>query len=328
MNQFANALAIGIDIGGTSIKCGFLDETGRILHRFSTPLDKRKPQEETIDSLISLVLEEISKEGYEKRDFLGIGIGCPGAIDREKGICEFAGNLDFRNLSIVEPFEKRTNLPIRLLNDANAAMLGEARFGAGKSYQNLILLTLGTGVGGGIYLEGRLYEGNKGQGAELGYMIIEKGGRPCTSGLFGTLETYASATALIKQTKIAMEKHPESSLWEAAGGDLEKIGTREVFVSAKQGDETAKEVLSSYEDDLAIGLVNYCNIFRPDAIILGGGISGQRDELVKPLEERLAKMNYGFPGAPIVKILVSSLGNDAGMIGAAESVREMLQAKR
>ncbi|MBP5216952.1 MAG: ROK family protein, partial [Bacilli bacterium] len=205
-----NQLAIAIDIGGTSIKCGFVDAEGKIHHRFSTPFEKEVPQEEMLLRLIQTIKAEINAQGLAENDFLGIGVGCPGAIDAEAGICEFAGNLNWRKVQIGKAFQKAFSLPFRIANDANAAMLGEARFGVGKEYQNLILLTLGTGVGGGIYLKGHLYEGNKSQGAELGYMIIKKDGRPCTSGLYGTLETYASATALIKETQQAMKEHPES----------------------------------------------------------------------------------------------------------------------
>ena len=312
-----NQLAIAIDIGGTSIKCGFVNKEGKILHRFSVPFEKEVPQNEMVLALIQAIKAEINAQGLDENDFLGIGVGCPGAIDAESGVCEFAGNLNWRKVEIKKAFQEAFSLPFRISNDANAAMLGEARFGVGKEYRNLILLTLGTGVGGGIYLDGHLYEGNKSQGAELGYMIIKKDGRPCTSGLYGTLETYASATALIKETTEAMEKHPESLLWKIAEGDIAKVDGRTAFLAAKLDDETAKAVLDEYEEDLAIGLLNYCNIFRPDAIILGGGISKQGENLTKPLEEKLAKWNYGFPGAPKVRILTSALGNDAGMLGAA-----------
>lgn len=313
-------LAIGIDIGGTSIKVGFISEEGKILHRFSLPLSKRIAQEKMLERLAKEIKKQIKVQSLKEDDFLGIGIGCPGAIDSKNGICLFAGNLGWKNAGIFSIFQKHFHLPLRITNDANAATLGEARFGAGSHYQNLIMLTLGTGVGGGIYLNGSLYEGNLSQGAELGYMIIEKDGKPCTSGLRGTLETFASATALIRITKKHMRKHPESLLWKEAEGSLKNVGGRTAFRMAKLGDPAALKVVEEYEDGLAIGLINYCNIFRPEAIILGGGISNEGEYLLVGLRERMRRMHYGYFGAPEVKLLISDLKNDAGMIGAASLV--------
>ena len=199
--------------------------------------------------------------------------------------------------------EKGTGLPVRITNDANAATFGEAKFGAGKDYKNIIMLTLGTGVGGGIVANGELYEGNQGKGAEMGHRR-------------GCLETYASATALIRDTKLAMEKDKASLMWEEAD-KLGKVDGRVAFNAERRGDKTAHEVVENYIKYLSEGILNFANIFRPEAVILSGGIANEGDYLTKRLDAYCAKENYGYKGTPKFEILVSKLGYDSGKIGAA-----------
>ncbi|MCR5491928.1 MAG: ROK family protein [Bacilli bacterium] len=310
-------LAIGIDIGGTSIKVGFVNEKGEIVHRFRLAVNHDIGQVRMMRDLGELVNQEIADAGLTAKDFIGVGVGCPGCINTVTGRCDFSGNLDWHDLDIVGMISSTVGLPTRVANDANAAMLGEAMFGAGKEYKNLILLTLGTGVGGGIYINGKLYEGNEGKGAEMGHMIVRMHGRKCTCGSHGCFETYASASALIADTKKAMLKHRDSKMWDYVHGDIDDVNGATAFECAKLGDEVAAEVVNTYEYYLAIGILNYCNIFRPDAVILGGGISGQREYLTRPIEEKLAARHYGFPMCPRVRVFVSELGNDAGILGAA-----------
>lgn len=318
-------LAIGIDIGGTSIKVGFVTDKGEIIHRFRLAVDHSVGQERMVRQLGELVNQEIADAGYTASDFIGVGVGCPGCINCDTGRCDFSGNLDWHDLDIVGLISSITGLRTRIANDASAAMLGEAMFGAGKEYKNLILLTLGTGVGGGVYLNGRLYEGNEGKGAELGHMIVRMHGRKCTCGSHGCFETYASASALIADTKKAMRAHRDSKLWDYVHGDIEKVNGATAFEVAKLGDAVAAQVVNEYEYYLAIGILNYCNIFRPDAVILGGGISGQREYLTRPIEEKLAARHYGFPMSPRVRVFVSELGNDAGILGAASLAFEKVK---
>lgn len=308
---------IGIDIGGTSIKCGFVTKEGKIVHRFGFPIDHKEKQEDTIKRLSSCVLENIKEFKKEKKDFVGIGIGCPGSINSITGVCCFSNNLGWNDLPIIKIMEEETLLKCKISNDANVAMLGEATFGAGKDYKNSILLTLGTGVGGGLYLNGQLYEGNEGKGAELGHVIIEKNGYPCSCGLKGCLETYASVTGLIRMSKEEMNKNKSSLMWSYVDNDIDKVNGKTAFECAKKGDESALKVVDKYEDYLTIGILNYCNIFRPNAIILGGGVSNQKEYLTDALIKKVKAHNYGFKGTPEVKILVSNLGNDAGILGAA-----------
>lgn len=308
---------VGVDIGGMSIKCAFMNENGEVSNRFFLPIIKEEPQDSTLARIGNAINENIQSSEMKKEDFVGVGIGCPGSINTITGVCEFAGNLGWEHAPIRDVVSKITGLPVKVTNDANAAMLGEAKFGVGKEYNNLVLLTLGTGVGGGLFINGKLFEGNEGKGAELGHMIIEKGGRQCTCGLRGCLETYASATALIKETKKAMYAHRESDMWGYCEADIEKVTGRTVFDCARNGDATAKEVLDEYGEYLALGIANFCNIFRPDAIILGGGLSNAGKELTDPVEKHLKAIHYGFKGTPAVKILIASLKNDAGLLGAA-----------
>lgn len=308
---------IGIDIGGTSIKGGFVSKEGKILYRFGFPIDKNATQDEIINHLGDMINEQIVKCGYKKADFAGIGIGSPGSINSDTGYCDFSNNLNWHHLPIVKIIENKTGIRTRISNDANVAMAGEAKFGAGKNYHNLVLLTLGTGVGGGLYINDHLFVGNEGKGAEMGHMIIEINGEQCSCGLKGCLEAYASVTALIRQTKAAMEKDKNSLMWDYVSYDINRVDGKTAFECSKQGDKTALEVVDQYEDYLTIGCINYCNIFRPDAIILGGGLSNQREYLTNAILEKLKKFNYGFLCTSPVKVFVSSLGNDAGILGAA-----------
>ena len=269
---------VGIDIGGTSIKGGFVSENGEILNRFGFPIDKNASQEELIQRLGDLINEQIVKCDYKKSDFAGIGIGCPGSINSDTGTCDFSGNLNWHHLPIVKMIEEKTGMKARIANDANAAMAGEAKFGVGKNYHNLVLLTLGTGVGGGLYLNDHLYVGNEGKGAEMGHMIIAMDGVPCSCGLTGCLEAYASVTALIRQTKEAMEKNKNSLMWDYVAYDINKVDGKTAFECSKQGDKTALAVVDQSEDYLTIGC---------------------------------------FESTSPVKVFVSALGNDAGILGAA-----------
>jgi glucokinase len=308
---------LGIDIGGTSIKCGFVNEAGSILKRFALPIFPHEHQEDTIKRLSVAVKEGI--QSFSFGPIQGIGIGCPGTIDSFCGVCTYSNNLKWSNLPICELMNQETGLSCKMANDANAQMLGEARFGIAKNYSNLVLLTLGTGVGGGLYLNHHLYEGNEGKGAELGHMVIKAHGRACTCGRRGCLEAYCSATALIRDTKQAMNKTPGSVMWKYVKDHSGKVDGMAAFECAKMGDKAAQKVIDSYIGYLGEGILNFINIFRPDAIVFSGGLSAQKEALLTPLRKYLEKWKYGFGGAnaPKAELLVSNLGNDAGIIGAA-----------
>jgi glucokinase len=310
---------IGVDIGGTSIKAAVVDETGTFLDRFSLPIDHDKSGEETIKELGIAIRGILLKNHLAAKDVKGIGIGCPGSINSLTGVCDYSNNLGWENIPVVSIIEKLTSISAKVANDANAAILGEVRFGVARRYHNVVLLTLGTGVGGGLYLNDRLYEGNESKGAELGHSLLVMNGRRCTCGRRGCLEAYASVSALIRDTKKAMKKDKESRMWGFVEENIDKVDGRTAFECAKKGDAAATKVVNDYVRYLGEGCLSFINVFRPDAIVLGGGLSGQKESLTKPLQSYLEEKEYGFGGvhSPRVEILVSNLGNDAGILGAA-----------
>ena len=307
-------IAIGIDVGGTSIKSAFINEKGQILDRFSMKVNKSASAEEEVGTLCDLINEGIKKNNFE---VTGIGVGIPGILDMDEGIIISSPNLpEWEGFEFAKFVSNRTGIPVKINNDANVAALGEAKFGSGSKYQNSIMITLGTGVGGGIVLDGKLYDGNKHQGAELGHMVVSINGRECGCGRKGCLETYASATGLIKSTKEAMEKHPESLLFEVEK-ELGGIDARNAFTAAKRGDLVAQTVVDEYVMYLGEGLINFCNIFRPEVIILSGGVANEGENLFSRVREYLKIHTYGMRGSPKVEVAPSELGYDSGKIGAA-----------
>ena len=308
-------IAIGIDIGGMSIKGAAVDSNGRVYEKFSMPFIKGEPGEETIRKLAETVKEYIAANGLENK-IAGIGLGSPGTLDIKNGVVNYANNLGWGNLHVADIFHEILPYPVRLTNDANAASLGEAKFGAGKSYENIIMLTLGTGVGGGIIINGKLYEGNEGKGAELGHSVIVVDGEQCTCGRKGCLETYASATALIRETKKAMRLNRRSLMWKVCP-DIDLVGGKVPFEAAKQGDKIAIDVLDNYIKYLGEGILNFCNIFRPNVVVMSGGVANAGDYLFDRVNKYIKDRNYGYKMTPEVKVVPAELGYDSGKIGAA-----------
>ncbi|MDE6867846.1 MAG: ROK family protein [Clostridia bacterium] len=299
---------IGIDVGGTTVKGAVIDSNGALLAEGSVPTVLGDVAQ-NVDSLVSMLTE---KAGGVTVD--GIGIGCAGMIDSEAGTVVFAGNLDLKDYPLAERVLRETGLPVKITNDANAAALGEAKFGAGKHYKDSILVTLGTGVGGGIVIGGKLYEGYKSAGAEIGHMVIERGGDLCTCGRRGCFEAYSSAAALIRRTKWAMEEDAGSKMWTVCTSDTVTGKTAFDFADS---DYSAKQVVDWYIDRLACGLVNLANIFRPQVIMLGGGVSNEGERLLTPLKQKFEKHLFGGTAHAPVALKIASLGNRAGVYGAA-----------
>lgn len=254
----------------------------------------------------------------------GVGIGAPGVVDGEKGIVLTSGNLGWENKPFARDLSESLGIPVTLANDANAAAYGEYACGAGSDYKSVVLITLGTGVGSGIVLNGKLFEECGGAGAELGHEVIRMGGEKCACGRRGCFEAYASATALIRQTKRSMEKDKQSMLWQLCGGDTESVNGKTAFDGATAGDKAAKRVVNNYLRYLSEGLANIANAFRPEAVLIGGGISAQGENLTKPLQKRVDKLMLGHGAYAPVKIKTASLGNDAGLMGAAMLAKEKI----
>ena len=310
-------LVLAIDIGGTSMKGALVDRQGHLSSRFVVPVVAGEEQESALDRLIASAKASLQSLSEGDR-VIGIGCGVPGGINTFTGVCDYASNLGWKNLPVARILSDKFSLPCKIDNDANAAMLGEIQFGQEKAYRNAILLTLGTGIGGGIFVNGQLYVGNEGKGAEIGHMVIVAGGIPCPCGRKGCFETYASATALTREAKKAVEAHPESLMAEEVRKGV-KIDAALPFECAKKGDEVAQQVVDQYIEYLGVGCLNLIDIFRPEVIVLSGGVSKQGENLRQPLERYLGKFGYGFgvDKAPKVDIKISRLGADIGIYGAA-----------
>ncbi len=305
----------GIDLGGTFVKCGVVDSNGRLLRKGKVKTEGDYAS--VVKGMAELALRLAQEEGVS---LSGVGVGCPGMIDGEKGSVLYSNNLAWKNEPLAKDIAKRTGVPVRITNDANAAALGEFAFGAGKNYKDVILITLGTGVGSGIVIGGKLFEGNKGAGAELGHTVIKTNGERCTCGRRGCLEAYASASVLVRQAKTYMAQHEETLLWSLCEGDCERMNGELLFAAVRANDKGAKRVLQRYVGYLACGLTNVANAFRPEAIVLGGGISAAGALLTAPLQRRLSRNIFGGQKNAPVKILAATLENDAGILGAAKLV--------
>ena len=308
---------VGIDLGGTFIKGGIVDETGKILLVDKTPTEKKKGcdgADGVAANIAALVKSLLERQNLATADVVGIGMGAPGMIDSGSGVVLYWSNMGWKDFALGSKLQELTGLPVKIANDANVAALGEVKFGAARKFNSAVMITLGTGVGGGIVVDGKLVEGNKGAGAELGHSVIAFGGEQCSCGRKGCLEAYASATALIRETKRAMEAHKDSKMWEIGG--TENVDGKTAF-DYREKDVYAKAVVDSYIAHLACGLVNFANIFRPEAIILGGGVCAEGDNLVKPLQEIMDREIFAGKIGPQVPILVAELGNSAGLLGAA-----------
>ena len=312
----------GIDLGGTFVKCGIVSEEGELLIKDKMPTQRGRSFAEIAGDMARLAGALAEKAGVS---LSGAGVGSPGVVDSKNGAIVYSCNLNWRNAALAEEMESVLGVPVCVTNDANAAALGEQFIGAGKGFRNVVFVTLGTGVGGGIVIDGKLFEGFRSAGAEIGHTVIRMNGERCGCGRKGCFEAYASATALIRQTRRAMEKHPESEMWKLCGGDPEKVDGRTSFDGMRAGDRTAKTVVKNYIGYLSEGVTNLCNEFRPEAVLLGGGISAEGDTLVKPLSELVDRKVYGGTDYAPVKILKASLRNDAGMFGAARFA--MLRAR-
>ena len=306
---------LGIDIGGTSIKAGIVDKEGNILAKSSCKTGREREASIIVKDIIELAKNIIFENGYTYDNIKGVGMGIPGSIDSKEGVIIYANNILFENVPIVKLFNEEINIPTIIDNDANAAGLGEMIFANEDGYKNLVFITLGTGVGGGIIIDGKIYSGNKGVGAEVGHMSIMVDGRQCNCGNIGCWETYASATALISDTKAKMEKNPDSLMNKIAKEDGRVTG-RTAFKARRLGDKAASEVIDDYVKYVGTGLGNLGNILRPEAILIGGGISNEGEYFIDMLQKYINKCLYCEYAAP-VKVKRAKLLNDAGILGAA-----------
>lgn len=307
--------SIGVDLGGTNISAGLTDENGRILYKKSVPTKRERNHYEIIKDMAGLCVSLAEEYGINIDDVETVGIGSPGMTDSQNAVLLYSNNLNFRNVDLRNEMRKYLSLPVFLDNDANCAAFGESICGAAAGYKNSVTITLGTGIGGGIIINNKIYSGSFFGGGEIGHIVVKSGGEKCSCGRHGCWEAYASATALIRSSKIAAEKNKDSLLFKAVDGNLELIDAKLPFDMAKKGDETSKAVIEEYIAYLAEGLTNIINIFQPEVVAVGGGICAQGDYLLKPLIKLVERDVYG--GVLKTKILRAALGNDAGIVGAA-----------
>lgn len=309
---------VGIDLGGTEIKAGLVSDDLKIIRKDKVPTGATRHYSEIIKDMAYLAKKVVSDAGYDiNKDIEHIGIGSPGACDSENGILVFAGNLNFDKVPMAEEMRKHINLPVYIGNDANAAALGEFYMLEDKEVKFMLAVTLGTGVGGGIIINKKIYEGFNGIAGELGhFQVMASGGEKCTCGREGCFEAHASVTALIRETKRAIEKNPDSLMAKMVEGDLGRVNGKTSFDAMRAGDAVAKEVVDNYIRHVGEGIVSLINIFQPEVVVIGGAISKEGEYLINPVSE-IVKKNVFCKSVAQTKIRVSRLGNDAGIIGAA-----------
>lgn len=305
---------IGIDLGGTNIAAGVVDKNGKILAKGSCATMRERKWQEIVKDMAILAEKVTGTAGCSLSDIEAVGIGSPGTIDSENGVVVYANNLKMENSPVADEFRKYIDVPVTVENDANAAAYGEY-VANGDGADSYVFITLGTGVGGGIILNGKIYRGFNSSGAEIGHTVIKVDGEKCSCGRRGCFEAYASVTALIKQTKEKMENRPDSLMhkWVKEKG---AVNGRCAFECAKMGDEAAIEVRDRYIYYVSQGITNMVNIFQPEKIVIGGGISREGDVILKPVREFLMENDYNR-FMPRTKVEIASLYNEAGIVGAA-----------
>ena len=304
--------AIGLDPGGTNLAAGLVDENFALLATGSLPTLAQRPWQEIVADMAALALRLVEEAGLDKADCVGVGVGCPGTCNAATGEVVYSNNLPWQHVPLGSEITRLTGLPCRISNDANCAALGEVAAGAAKGCASAVLLTLGTGVGTGIILNGQIWEGVDSAGAEFGHSILVADGVLCTCGRRGCVESYASATALIRQAQQATAAHPESALARAP-----KLDAQTVYALRDAGDAAARAVTDQYERWLGEAVVNAVNIFRPEMVLIGGGVSGRGKALTDPLNEMVRAHSFGGDLSYLPPVAVASLGNRAGIIGAA-----------
>ena len=307
---------IGIDLGGTNIKAGVVNENYEIISKATTKTLLPRPAEEICADMAKVSLEAMEQAGLKLDDIQSVGIGTPGTANSETGIIEYSNNLGFLNLPVVELMQKHINKPFYVENDANAAAYGEFIAGAAKGANDAVCITLGTGVGGGIIINGKIYSGFNFAGAEIGHTVVDPNGPECTCGRKGCFEVFSSATGLVRMTKEAMLEDKASIMWQMNEEDG-KVSARTAFNAMRAGDRAGKAVVDKYIRYLACGITNTINIFQPDILCIGGGVCNEGDPLLLPLKELVAKEVYTKNSSKNTEIVIAKLGNDAGIIGAA-----------
>lgn len=308
---------IGIDLGGTNIVAAVVDENYSIISKASTKTNRPRPAEAIADDMAAMAIKAVEEAGLTMADIEWVGVGTPGLANSETGIIEYSNNLGFENTPMAELIRKHIDKPVYIENDANAAAYGEYVAGAAKGAKNAVCITLGTGVGGGIIIDGKIYAGSNFGGAEIGHTVISMDGPQCSCGRKGCFEVYSSATGLIRMTKEKMAACPDTVMHQITEERSGKVSARTAFDAMRQGDAAAKEVVDFYIKALAAGITNTINIFQPDILCIGGGVCNEGDPLLLPMKALVEQEVYTRNSPKNTRIVIAELGNDAGLIGAA-----------
>ena len=313
---------VGVDLGGTNIAIGIVDENYQMIIKDKTPTKAERGADEIIRDMATLTASLVERAGLTFDDVAAMGVAAPGAVDNETGVVKCCNNVDMFHYPIADKL--KTLIPVKrvcLANDADAAAWAEAKIGAGKGCNDLIMVTLGTGVGGGIVMNGKIYAGYNNMGGEIGHMTLSFDGRPCTCGRKGCFEAYCSATALIAMTLEKIEECAatgRSTVMTEMVAKKGKASGRTAFDAMRAGDEAAREVVDAYISYLACGITSLVNIFQPRVLCIGGGICGEGEALLAPLREIVDREQYGTDAhSDKTELKIAELGNDAGIIGAA-----------
>ena len=308
---------LGLDVGGTNMVAGVVDENHQIIAKESIPTQAGRTIEEITADMAEVSKKAVLKAGLQMEDISSWGIGMPSYVNPKTNLLVHANCFGWKNVPIYDYLKKHISLPTYIANDANCATYGEVLAGSASQYTDAIMLTLGTGVGGGIIMGKKIYSGADNMGAELGHTKLVYNGERCTCGQKGCLEAYCSSTALIRIMKEALQENKDTLIWKLCGEDENKVNGEILFEAAKQGDSLAKQIVDDYISKLAAGISTFITIFRPQVIILGGGIAHAGDLLLKPLNEKLHTCTFAAEEIGIPQVIRAELGNDAGIIGAA-----------
>ena len=308
---------LGLDLGGTGIKAGVVREDYAITAKHSVPTLHRREASDIVRDMADAGRTALKMAGLAETDVEYVGIGVPSAINHTNSRVVFANNLGWKDFDLISAFQREWDIPVHLGNDADVAVLAEVWAGVAREYENVIMLTLGTGVGGGLIFNKKLYAGGDGFGTEPGHILLVAGGERCTCGNTGCFEAYGSVTGLIRDTIRAMAEHPETIMREMCADDISRVSGRTAFGAAKQGDAAGKKVVKDYIGYLALGIASLTVLLRPQAVVLGGGVCNEGPELFIPLREAVFPLVYASDIIGVPQILKAELGNDAGIIGAA-----------
>ncbi len=309
---------VGVDIGGTNLKAGLVDENGVLLATQKMKVASIADDDGLAWTVASLVQELAHTVNIPVSDVASVGVGVPGTVEIRSGSINYTCNLPLRNVPLRKLFHRYLSIPLYIENDANCAALAEFLVGAGRDSKRFVTITLGTGVGAGIVHNGKIYHGANGMAGEVGHMVIQRGGLPCPCGRHGCWEQYASATALKRMTAAALAAHPDSILAQVVAENDGRVSGQSAFIAARRGDPVGQQVCDEYVDYLACGVVNVVNIFQPDTLAIGGGVSNEAEEqLLLPVQQRVARESIPCGRDRRTRIVKAELGNRAGLIGAA-----------